>query len=67
MDDIIMNLDALFKEKGVKKNYAAREVNVDPTTMSSWSKGKTYPDLNQAVKLSKILDCELGDLYIESN
>lgn len=60
-----MNLDELFKLKGIRKNYAAKQLEIDPTTISNWSKGRTYPDLNQAVKLAEILNCKVDDLYIK--
>lgn len=58
-----MKLDELFKTSGVRKNHAAKQLKVDPTTMSNWVTGKTYPDLNKAVQLAKILDCKVDDLY----
>lgn len=63
MNDIKMKLDELFESKGIRKNYAAKHLKVDPTTMSNWVKGRSYPDLNKAVKLAKILDCKVDDLY----
>lgn len=63
MDDIKMNLDELFKVKGIRKNYAAKQLKVDPTTISNWIKGRSYPDLNQAVKLADIFKCDVNDLY----
>ena len=55
----------LIKMKGLRKGYVAEYIGVNPNTVSNWIKGVSYPKLDQAYKLAKLLDCQLDDLIQE--
>lgn len=58
-----MLINDLINKKGLKKSYIAQELNVNRTTLMNWMKGKTYPPLDKAVQLAKLLDVKLEDLF----
>lgn len=51
-----------IKASGLLKGYIAKELNVNPNTVSNWIKGKSFPKLDQAYRLAKLIGCELNDL-----
>ncbi len=60
-----LRVDDLIKKSGYKKQYVAAKMGVNKDTITNWSKNKSMIRLDQAVKLSKILNCKLEDLYEE--
>lgn len=58
-----LRIEELIKEKGLQKKYVAKNVGVSNDTLTNWMKSKTYPKLDQAVKLTEILNCKITDLY----
>ncbi|MCP3025431.1 helix-turn-helix transcriptional regulator [Halobacillus sp. A5] len=60
-----MKLEELFQQSGVKKSHAAKILNVSPNTVSNWVKGSSYPTLDKAIQLAKLLHVEITDLYEE--
>jgi len=63
--DIIMRLDELFEETGLKKKAAAKYVKVDATTLTNWCKGKTYPNLYQSALLADFFSQIKKEIKIE--
>ncbi|SEH78690.1 Cro/C1-type HTH DNA-binding domain-containing protein [Halobacillus karajensis] len=52
------------ERSGLRKNFIAKKMNVQPNTLTRWCNGgRIY--LDDAVHLSKILGCKLTDLYEE--
>ena len=51
----------------LKNNYTlselAKKVNVCASTMSSWEKGRTAPLLNKLVRIAKIYNVRLDDMF----
>ena len=60
---IKMSIDEIIIEKGLRHSYEAKKVGVDDETLISWRKSKTFPRLDQAVKLAEILGVEITELY----
>jgi len=56
-------IEELIESSGLKKRYIAKQINVNENTITNWINGKSYPRLDQAVKLAYILNCEVNDLY----
>lgn len=50
-------------KSGIKKKMIAKQLGVDPNTLSSWISGKSPISFEKAIHLSEILNCELNDLY----
>lgn len=55
----------LIDEAGYKKKYIAKELNVSPTQLSNWISGRSYPTIEKAFKLAKLLNKKVDDLYEE--
>jgi len=58
-------IDELIEASGLKHEYIAEKIGVSSRTLYSWRKGKTFPRLDKAVELARILDEEITGLYIE--
>ena len=56
-------IDELIKEKGIKHEFLANKLNVSARTLYKWRKSETFPRLDKAVKLAKILGVEITELY----
>ncbi len=53
----------LIDAAGYKKKYIAKELNVSPTQLSNWISGRSFPTVEKAFKLAKILGAKVDDLY----
>ncbi|MBT2599072.1 helix-turn-helix transcriptional regulator [Oceanobacillus sp. ISL-73] len=60
-----MIFDEIRKRKGITKMFIAKELGVSRGTIDNWIEGKSIIRLDQAIKLTKILNCKLEDLYEE--
>ena len=58
-------IDELIKEKGIKHEFIADKINVSARTLYKWRKGETFPRLDKAAELAKVLNVEITELYIE--
>ncbi|WP_079480885.1 helix-turn-helix domain-containing protein [Halobacillus salinus] len=62
--DITMRIGQLIEQSGLKKNYIAKQMGVQPNTITRWANGgRIY--LDDAIKLAKLLGCTVEDLYEE--
>lgn len=64
-DDMKMCIEELIKESGLKKRYIADTIGVNENTLTNWIMGRSWPRLNQAIILAKILRCDIDDLYTD--
>lgn len=55
----------LIETKGMKKKYVAKEIGITPSQLSNWLALKSYPPMDKAYKLAKLLNCKVDDLYQE--
>jgi putative transcriptional regulator len=53
----------VIEDRGLMKKYVAKKLGVSPSQISNWISGKSYPTLNKAFKLAKLLQCKVDDLY----
>lgn len=51
----------------LSRDEIKKEMVISTNTLSAWSSGKSRPNLEQAFKLSRLLNCTVEDLweYIE--
>ncbi|MED3974639.1 helix-turn-helix transcriptional regulator [Priestia megaterium] len=60
--------DEVVKRKGIKKKFIVDELGISKTTMSLWSndangEAKTSPNVFLVLKVAKLLDCKVEDLF----
>lgn len=60
-----LKIEEIIREKGLKKGYVSQQLKVNPDTLTNWMKNRSMPKLDQAVKLAKLLDVSLYDLFEE--
>lgn len=60
-----MVFDDIRKSKGITKAFIVKELKISRGTLDNWIAGTTFPRLDQAVQLAKILNCKVDDLYKE--
>lgn len=58
-------IDEWVEKSGYKKKYIASELHISPTQLSNWLSGRSYPPIDKAFKLAKLLSCKVDDLYKE--
>jgi len=46
-----------------KQVDVAGDLNIKQQRLSNWVRGRGYPDLNEAFRLAKYLDCTVDDLW----
>jgi len=56
-------LGDLIKERGMSQRFVAKQVGVNENTLRNWIQGKSFPRLDQAVKLAEVLDVDIKELY----
>lgn len=57
------NLSKLIEESPYKREYVRKYVNVSRNTLTNWCTGKTYPSVPQLLKLSKLLNVKIEEIY----
>ena len=56
------------KARNINANELAKKLNVAPTTVSMWERGKSYPDVLKLVELCAILSISVDEiLFGEEN
>lgn len=63
METDINRLKVVLAEKKRTNKWLCEQLNVNPSTVSKWCTNSSQPDLETLVKISHLLDVELGDLY----
>lgn len=61
-----LKIDEVIKEKGYLKKHVAKEMGIDPNTLSRYITGRRRMYLDTAVQMARILDCKVDDLYEEN-
>jgi len=56
-------LGDLIKERGMSQRFVAKQVEVNENTLRNWMLGRSFPRLDQAVRLAKVLDIDIKELY----
>lgn len=58
----INRLKVVLAEKKRTNKWLCEQLNVNPSTVSKWCTNSSQPDLETLIKISYLLDVELGDL-----
>lgn len=58
----INRLKVVLAEKKRTNKWLCEQLNVNPSTVSKWCTNSSQPDLETLVKISHLLDVELGNL-----
>jgi putative transcriptional regulator len=53
----------LLRTSKYRREYIQKELGVSANTLSNWCTGKTYPTIDKAFILAKLLEVNLDDLY----
>jgi transcriptional regulator with XRE-family HTH domain len=53
----------LIEAAGYKKKYIAQKLDISPTQLSNWISGRSYPPIEKAFKLAKMLGVKIDELY----
>jgi putative transcriptional regulator len=64
IDMLISNIGRKIDESPFKNEYVMNYMEVSRNTLSNWRTGKTYPPIEKAFKLSRLLGCSVEDLFI---
>ncbi len=56
-------VEELIIKSGMTKRFVAKQIGVNENTLKNWCQNRSWPKLNQAVKLADVLRCEITDLY----
>lgn len=67
METDINRLKVVLAEKKRTNKWLCEQLNVNPSTVSKWCTNSSQPDLETLVKISHLLDVELGDLVNKKN
>lgn len=62
METDINRLKVILAEKKRTNKWLCEQLNVNPSTVSKWCTNSSQPDLETLVKISHLLDVELGEL-----
>lgn len=62
---IELKIEEAIQRSGLKKKYIVEKMKINRDTLRNWCQNRTYPKLDQAVKLAEILNCNIEDLYIK--
>jgi len=60
---MISKIGELMQKKGLKGKWVAQQLGISQNQMSNYVKGKSYPPVDKAFELAKLLDCKVDDLY----
>jgi len=53
----------LLRVSKYRREHIIKELGISPNTLTNWVTGKTYPTMDKAYILARILECKLEDLY----
>lgn len=56
-------INEVINNSGMKKSYIAKQLGINPNTLSNYISGKRKISLETAVHLAEILGCDVKELY----
>jgi putative transcriptional regulator len=59
------NIGNLIDERGLKRKWVAEQLGITPKQVSNWITGFSYPTVDKAFRLAKLLGVKVDDLYEE--
>jgi len=57
------NINVWIAKSRLSKKEVANKLGVSPIVLSRWINGHSMPSLLNALKLARILNCKVDDLY----
>lgn len=60
-----ISLAAARVNANLTQKQAAMKMDIDKTTLSNWERGKTAPKAPQLIKLCKIYDISIDDIFLQ--
>lgn len=63
----INRLKAILAEKGKTNKWLAKELGINETTVSRWCTNETQPRLNRLVKISELLNVDIGEMFLKES
>ncbi len=60
---IQLKINEMILKSGLKKGHIAKQLEINPVTLSNYISGKRKISLEMAIKLADILNCKVDDLY----
>ncbi len=60
---LVSNIEYCIEQRGFKKKYVADRLGVSVVVLSRWINNHSKPSLENAFRLSVILDCTVDDLF----
>ena len=64
MSDFSANLKELRKQANMSQDSLAEQLSVSRQTVSSWERGKSYPDLDMLVRICEMLHVTPTNCFI---
>mgnify|MGYP005844737683 CR=1 FL=1 len=64
---LVCRLKDILDSRGMKQNYIAKEANLSKTSVSSIVNGKTIPTLPVALKIAKVLELKIEEIWVDEN
>ncbi|MBR0519380.1 helix-turn-helix transcriptional regulator [bacterium] len=61
--EIIKNLIALRKEKGIQQKELAEQINSKKSTVACWETERAMPDYEMLYKICKVLNISISELF----
>ncbi|KKM20413.1 hypothetical protein LCGC14_1645760 [marine sediment metagenome] len=61
------NLAKAIDGRGLKQLWLAEQLGVTPATLSNWVTDKTMPSVNDAVRISELLEVPVDELWPQSD
>jgi putative transcriptional regulator len=58
------NLGKIIKESPYKRSYIEKHLGISRNTLSNWVTSKNYPSIPQLLKLAKLLNVKISEIYI---
>ena len=56
-------LSGVINARGIKKAWLAEMMGIEKSCVSKWTSGVTAPGYNSLIKLARVLDVSVADLF----
>jgi putative transcriptional regulator len=60
---LVSHINELIKKKGLRPGFVAEQLGVTRGSVTNWSKGRSYPNMEKGFELSRLLGVTVEDLY----
>lgn len=61
-----VTIRAMRVNRNLKQSDAARKIGVNPGTLNNWEQNKTFPTIDNIMKICEVYECEIDDLILPS-